>query len=182
MLIEKMPAFSAVALGAALLLAACGGSSGSKASTSKTSTTARSTSANALQKCLKSHGVDLPTGFSGGRPPGAQSSQGGQGSQGSQGSQGTPPSLPAGVDLQKLQSALQACGGTFGGGGGAAGPNSQAFQAYTSCLRDHGVNVPQQGASNQTPPTFDRSSAAYSAANKVCGALLPSSPSSTSAP
>lgn len=188
MVITKIRTGAVVLLGAALVLTACGGSSGSKASAaktsgskssgSKTSTAAGSANAAALQKCLKSHGVKLPAGFSGQGAPGAQGGAGGQ---------GTPPSLPAGVDSQKLQSAFQACGGSFGAGSGGVAPggvgsNAKVSQAYASCLRDHGVNVPQQGAApNQTPPTFDRNSPTFAAANKVCGALLPAAPS-TSAP
>ena len=66
--------------------------------------------------------------------------------------------------------------GRFGGG---FGQNSQAFQAYTSCLKDHGVTVPSgpSGASGarRTPGDFRnlQSDPKFAAANKTCQVLLP---------
>ncbi|HEV7525143.1 MAG TPA: hypothetical protein VGP92_09260 [Acidimicrobiia bacterium] len=159
-----------IALGAIFVLAGCGGSSGSaSAGSGATTTTAKAGAAGqtAFRDCLAQHGITLPAGAGNGRPPG--SGQGGGG--------GTPRSLPAGVDAQKFQAALTACGRT-GGRGFGGGANSPAFQAYTSCLSDHGVKVPPRTASS-TPPTFDRTSATFVAANKVCAALLPSRTNTT---
>lgn len=132
-----------------------------------------------MSDCLKQHGVTLPAGFgdrgNGGPPNGGPPN--GE-TPGSFPAGGTPGSLPAGVDQQKLQSAIKACGGGNGFPGG--GRNREAFQAYTSCLGDHGVKVPKQTGS--TPPTFDRNSAAFAAANKVCAALLPAPSTTTSVP
>ena len=129
-----------------------------------------------MTECLKQHGVTLPAGFgdrgNGGPPAGGPPPSFPAG--------GTPGSLPGGVDQQKLQSAFKACGGGNGFPGGGGGRNSQAFQAYTSCLGDHGVKVPKQ--TGTTPPTFDRNSAAFVAANKVCAALLPTPSTTTTVP
>jgi hypothetical protein len=169
--------YGVLALGALLALSACGGgsASGSAASGSTTTTVKDSTSRTALSACLKQHGVTLPAGFgsggNGGPPPG--------GVPGSFPAGGTPGSLPAGVDQQKLQSAIKACGGT-GNGFPGGGQNRQAFQAYTSCLGDHGVKVAEP--SGTTPATFDRNSAAFVAANKVCAALLPTPSTTTTVP
>ena len=165
--------YCAILIATPLVLAACGGGSGSaKASASgdSTTTTAKGAQGAAFADCLKQHGVTLPAGFGNGGPPSG-------GTPGSLPAGQTPGSLPAGVDTQKLQSAMQACGGGRGFPGG--GQNSQAFQAYTACLRDHGVKVPTQTGSS-TPPTFDRNSSAFAAANKVCSALLPNT--TTTAP
>lgn len=174
--------YGILALGAPLALSACGGgsSSSSGASGSTTTTIKGSTSRTALSDCLKQHGVTLPAGFGNGGPPAGETpgSPPAGGTPGSLPAGGTPGSLPVGVDQQKLQSAFKACGGT-GSGFPGGGRNSQAFQAYTSCLGDHGVKVTQ--AKGSTPATFDRNSAAFAAANKTCAALLPSR-STTSVP
>jgi hypothetical protein len=169
--------YGVLALSAPLALSACGGGSSSKAAASGSTTTTvkGSTSRTALSDCLKQHGVTLPAGFGGGGNGGPPPS----GTPGSPPAGGTPGSLPAGVDQQKLQAAFKACGGT-GNGFPGGGQNSQAFQAYTSCLSDHGVKVPKQTGS--TPATFDRTSAAFVAANKVCAALLPTRSTTTTVP
>jgi hypothetical protein len=167
--------YTVLALGAPLVLAACGGGSSSSTAAAagasgSTTTVKGATSRTALSDCLKQHGVTLPAGFGSGGPPsgGTPPSLPAGATPGSPPAGGTPGSLPAGVDQQKLQSAFKACGGT-GNGFPGGGQNRQAFQAYTSCLGDHGVKV----ASGKTPGTFDRNSAAFVAANKVCAALLP---------
>ncbi len=170
--------FGALALGVAVLTSACGGGGSSSASGTTTTIKGRAGSGQsaALRQCLQQHGVTLPAGFgdgNGGAPPSG-------GTPGSFPAGGTPGSLPAGVDAQKLQSAFQACGGT-GGGFPGGGRNGQALQAYTACLGDHGVKVPKQTASS-TPPTFDRNSSTFIAANKVCAALLPTRSTTTTTP
>ena len=168
--------YCAILLATPLVLAACGGGSGSSkaaASGASTTTTTKGAQGAAFADCLKQHGVTLPAGFGNGGPPSGGPPSGGPPSGGTPGSLPdgqTPRSLPAGVDPQKLQSAFQACGGGRGFPGG--GQNRQAFQAYTSCLSDHGVKVPTRTGSS-TPPTFDRNSSTFVAANKVCSALLP---------
>jgi hypothetical protein len=165
--------FSVLALAAPLALSACGGGAKAASAGSGTTTTVKgSTSRTALSACLKQHGVALPAGFgNGGGPPSG-------GTPGSIPAGATPGSLPGGVDQQKLQAAFKACGGT-GGGFPGGGQNSQALQAYTSCLSDHGVKIPKQTGSG-TPPTFDRNSSTFVAANKVCSALLPNTTTTSS--
>jgi hypothetical protein len=169
--------YGVLTLGAALAVAACGG--GGSSSASGTTTTVKGNAAAgqsaALRNCLKQHGVTLPAGFGGGNgaPPSG-------GTPGSFPAGGTPGSLPGGVDAQKLQSAFQACGGS-GGGFPGGGQNGQALQAYTSCLSDHGVKVPKRTGSS-TPPTLDRNSSTFLAANKVCAALLPTRSTTTTTP
>ncbi len=103
-------------------------------------------------------------------------------------------SPPASFDRSAFQAARQACadllpegatafgGPGFGGGGastGAGGASSSAFNAYRSCMSDHGVTLPARGqgqsaSSSVAPPvSIDRNSAAFKAANDVCSALLP---------
>ena len=170
----RMIRYLVVVFAAPLALTACGGGSGSsKASASAGSTTTvkgANAQRTALRDCLQQHGVTLPAGFGNGGPPSG-------GTPGSLPSGQTPGSLPAGVDVQKLQSAMQACGA--GGGFPGGGQNREAFKAYTSCLSDHGVKLPTQTGSS-TPPSFDRNSSAFASANKVCAALLPNT--TTTAP
>jgi hypothetical protein len=174
---SRLLRYCAFFAGAPLLVAACGGggsTSTSGAANASTTTTVKgggSAQGTALRDCLQKQGVTLPAGFGGGgnRPPGG-------GTPGSFPAGGTPRTLPAGIDQQKFQSALKACGGTGGFPGG--GRNSPAFQAYTSCLSDHGVKVPKRTGAT-TPPTFDRNSATFVAANKVCAALLPTRSTTT---
>jgi hypothetical protein len=160
--------------------------------------------------CLKKNGVDLPAngrifgnrnrqggpggeGQAGGQTPpslalgGAPqtSVQGQTPAQGNgNGNGGAPPSF----DRQKFQAAQQACASLlpegvqpFGGFGGGGGANASAFNAYRSCMSDHGVTLPnrqngQNGeASNgsSAPVSIDRNSDTFKAANNVCQALLP---------
>ena len=98
-----------------------------------------------LQSCLKKHGIES---FS---PGSAQSD----------------------ADRQKLQDAMQACGGPGQGGappgaanGGAGGSGS--FAAFSRCMRNRGVVLP--GAGSGTPT--DTTSAKYKLAQKACRSLL----------
>ena len=155
--------------------------------------------------CLKQHGVDLPAN---GRVFGNRNGQGGQGEgsppgsfqlggppqtqvQTQTGNSGTPASPPPSIDRAKLQAARDACadllpeGATFGGGfaGRAGGADATAFNAYRSCMSDHGVTIGGgqnasggENGSGQTggaPVSIDRNSDAFKAANAVCAPLLP---------
>jgi len=164
----------------ALALTACGGG-GSNAGASSTSTTPASGARNnsAFTKCLSEHGVTLPTGNlnppSGGdgNPPSGGSPAGGP-----SGSGGPPPGGFLGGNNSKTQQAFSACRSKLPSGGrGRFGQNSQAFQAYTSCLKDHGVTVPSgpSGASGANPGSFRalQSDPEFAAANKTCQVLLP---------
>jgi hypothetical protein len=99
-----------------------------------------------LQSCLKKHGIE---NFS---PGSAQSD----------------------ADRQKLQDAMQACGGFGQGGGppraangGAGGGGS--FAAFSRCMRNRGIVLPG-GAGSGTPT--DTTSAKYKLAQKACQSLL----------
>jgi hypothetical protein len=191
---------SVVAVGALVVVAAaCGGSSAAKSSTTST-TAAGGGGANrvafeAYRTCLSQHGVTLPQRrqSTGGPPPsgsgaGGLAGEGGFGGGGFGGGSGgaTPQSLPKGVTAAEFAAAQTACrsklpaGGLFGGGQGG-----QAFQAYTSCLRDHGVTIasvaPQTTVAGSPRPTFNRNDPKFVAANKVCAALLPSRTTTTTA-
>jgi len=130
-----------------------------------------------------------------GPPP---SDQGGPPPSGQNGQNGQPPVTDAngqpvrggggGFGFGGLQSiisdpankaAVDACasvlpaGGIGGGGpGGNGGRGGQAFQAYLSCLKDNGVDIPTTTAPGP-PPSFDRNSPAFAAANEKCQVLLP---------
>ena len=85
----------------------------------------------------------------------------------------TPGSAQSDADRQKLQKAMQACGGPAQGGrppaanDGAAG-GSGAFAAFSRCMRNRGIVLP--GAGSGTPT--DTTSAKYKLAQKACQSLL----------
>ncbi|MEX1009675.1 MAG: hypothetical protein WD271_17795 [Acidimicrobiia bacterium] len=147
------------------------------AATTPTTTRPAQKAFNAYRSCMKAHGVKLtvPTGGRnnpdanppGGVPPnGAAAAASGSGS-------GTfvPPNLPKGVTLKKYQAAQKACQSKLpaGGFGGSGGAQSGQFQAYLSCLGDHGVKVPSSAALRN----LDRNDPTFQAADQICGALLP---------
>ena len=159
-----------------VLLAACGGG-GSTAAASSPDDSANPTSASAdgapadMQKfvdCMKQQGVEIPTG--------ARFQRG----------SGTAEAPAASIDSSKLQAAQEACGdllpegANFGGPGGFGGANgggvdTSAFNAYRSCMSDHGVTIPerQDNQPDQPPASIDRDSDSFNAANDVCASLLP---------
>ena len=185
-------AFAAIALGTLALASPA-------FAASTTTTTPRTKALNAYRSCMKKHGVTLPTfnrppgGFGAGGGGGAGGSAtggsggltppstGGSGSAGSNSSGGTgnggrgfgnfvPRNLPKGVTLKKYQAAQKACQSKLPKGGfGFGARNTPQFQAYLSCLRDHGVTVPTNGGLRN----LDRTSSTFQAANQVCGVLLP---------
>jgi hypothetical protein len=67
----------------------------------------------------------------------------------------------------------------FGGPGGptGAGVDASAFRAYTSCMADHGVELPEPGEGAAPPVRSDRDGSdeapELEAALEACGALLP---------
>jgi len=184
-----------LAVGLVLTAAACGGGSTTTTGGATDTTGGDQQSARqAYTDCLAQNGVTLPA-------RGQGNGQGGQGNgQGNGGSGSFDPNagpstrgtLPPGVDQATMDKARSACqslrpSGGFGGGGGGT-----AFQAYASCMKDHGVTIPARGngsTDTSTPPsTIDRTSAAFQTANNACQALLPaqgqggSSTSTTAAP
>ena len=84
--------------------------------------------------------------------------------------------MPKGVSQKKFDRAQKACRSKLpnGGRGGGPGGGSEAFQAYLSCLRDHGVKVPEPGKNGSNrPPSFDPNDPTFAAANQTCGVLAP---------
>jgi hypothetical protein len=159
---------------APLTLAACGG--GTKANASSSSTTTGNANNAAFRECLSEHGVDVSAGNFG--PPGGSGAPNGSRPDFADG-QGTPPrgSFPGGND-PKFQEAFSACRSKLpsGGNDGAGfGQYPQALQAYTSCLKDHGVKVPSTSSGSGNPGALGslQSDPKFAAANKTCRALLP---------
>lgn len=181
-----------VGLAIALAANACSGSgkAGSKpvAAVAPTTTT---TPGEAYTACLRQHGVNVPD-----RPPRTDGSQGTGGTGATAGGPtstrprgtgnangGTRPSttLPPGVDASTFEAARQACQSQLpadrgnGGPGGPGGQDSSAFQAYTSCLKDHGVTLPANGGFGGV----NRDDPAFKAADAVCAPLRPTTTTST---
>jgi hypothetical protein len=123
---------------------------------------------------LQQHGVTLPNrprNGNGGppsttpgetRPPGGFF--GGGGGRGGFGSLG-------GLDQNdpKVQAAEKACASQRPSGGGGFGGNNTAFQAFTSCLKDHGVTINGQNAFRN----LNSGDPKVAAAVKTCRPLLP---------
>ncbi|MCC9308138.1 hypothetical protein LN042_13750 [Kitasatospora sp. RB6PN24] len=166
---------AAALLAAGLLLTGCSSSAGSSnagaASASSSPSAGASDSGSAARAaytaCLKDHGVTLPTGRPSGRPSGHPS-----GAPGGGGPWGGGSPDPA------RQAAMQACAslrpqGGGGGRGNGGGLNSSAMQAFTSCLKDHGVTLPSSGGLRALNTADPNTAAAY----KTCAPLLPARPS-----
>jgi hypothetical protein len=103
----------------------------------------------AFTDCLKEQGVELPEGLDANNPLGG--------------------GIPEGVDIAALQPAMAACRDKLPAGLPAGGAGRPDMAAYTTCLQDNGVTLPD--ASNIA--SFDRSDPAFVDANKVCSPLLP---------
>jgi len=146
-------------------------------------TTPSAPNGNALksyQACMKKHGVKLKLprgsarapGGANGAPSGGFTPPTGNGSGAGGGIPGGGPfGKPKGVSTKTYNVAQKACASKLPsfGAGGANGQGSQDFQAYLSCLSDHGVKVPTSGGLaglNRNDPTFQT-------ANETCGTLLP---------
>jgi hypothetical protein len=138
---------TAVALGLALALAACGGSpdgdrvaslTGGRATTTTgpgTKAAAKDAQQQALDfaRCMREHGVDMPDPEvdDQGRVKvrvGAGPGKGGR------------------PDPSKLEAAQKACGGLLGGGGDGPGQidpaERDAMVAFARCMREHGIDMP----------------------------------------
>lgn len=161
-----------------LALAACGGGSSHSVSGSSATTTTVPGGGGGFgnrlagfRTCMANHGITLPrrrrpSGTDGSTPGTGGGRDGGGGFFGGGGGAAFQ-QPPAGVDPQKYQTALDACRSQLPTGGNF---NNSAFQAYRSCLHDHGVTLPAGGQAT-TGTTFDR--AKLRAAMQACRALLP---------
>jgi len=167
-----------VILGLAMVMgaAACGGTrTAAKAAPVAESTTTTTTEPGAAYTaCLRDHGVTAPDRPR--RTPGTDSA-GSTVSPPSSRPPGSRPStsLPEGVDQAALAAARQACQSLQPADRpNANGPQGQAFQAYASCMKDHGVTVgngggPGGGGANRDDPAFK-------AADAICAPLRPAQP------
>jgi hypothetical protein len=185
---------------AVVALAACGGSStGSDGGTTSSHTVASSDTAitpasspskrfASLRTCLKTEGIDLPTG-----PRGAQPSTGGPPTGGAP-TGGVPGGAPGGarrggfklperVSQSKFQEAIKKCGASGGfPAGGPAGFNSKTVQTaltkYTACMRENGVDLPAANTGGNGPifttKGIDTKSETFKNAEKQCRSDLPS--------
>ncbi|WP_327065486.1 hypothetical protein [Kitasatospora sp. NBC_01302] len=168
---------AAALLAAGLLLTGCSSSSttasaaSAKPSASASADGKGSQAMAAYASCLQQHGVTMPTGRPSGHPSGRPS-----GAPGGGGGGGGFYGGGASADSTR-QAAMQACaslrpqGGQ--GRGGAGGFNSTAMQAFTGCLKDHGVTLPATGGLRGLNTADPATAAAY----KTCAPLLPAKPS-----
>lgn len=202
-----------LASGALLLTACSSGSSSAQAKPSGSASGAPSDagkgtgtgeqSMEAYRTCLSQHGLKIPTfarrspGESGGPGGGFRGGQGGSGRPsggfggGGGGGGGGFPGFGGASPDAATQKALEACKSLQpkfdGQGGGQGGANNSAFQAFTSCLKDHGVVLPtpSPGATNGRGGGgfggfrggFDTSDPKTAKAYDTCKALLPQRPS-----
>jgi hypothetical protein len=150
----------ALAVGIALLTAACGGGTSSGASGS--SSTYRK--ALAFSECMRSHGVtDFPDPNSNGTFPVTRNLGGG---------------TPSAQSRSQMQSATNACRSLAPGA-----PISQAQQArnlkqslkFVACMRKHGVpNMPDPSSNGSIPVNgINPQSPQFLAAEQACKSLLP---------
>lgn len=163
-------------LAAGLVLAACGGGSSHPASASPAPTTTPVGSGGAgtiaaFRSCMSTHGVTLATRPGGGNGGPPSTTPGGTRPRGAGGGFGRNPgnrfnTPPAGVDPAKYATALGACRSLLPTGNV---PNNSAFQAYRSCLQDHGVTLPATGGTG----SINRNDPKVQAALKTCQPLRP---------
>jgi hypothetical protein len=152
-------------LAASVAAAGCGSDSPSAAGASGTSSAdnQQDTARVKLQQCLRKAGVDLPAGGGGGGGSGAQVSD---------------------ADRQKVQAAMQGpCKSlqtqAFGNVTDAQRQEFQdAFTKFSACMRQQGVDVPDQSAGGGGGPPaggnqLDSSDPKVAAAMKACQDKLP---------
>ncbi|HSZ71004.1 MAG TPA: hypothetical protein VK756_11680 [Solirubrobacteraceae bacterium] len=94
------------------------------------------------------------------------------------------PTLPKGMTRAQYEEVLKKCGGGFRGPGLAAGGRHtfdsprfrQALVAFSACLRQHGVNVPEPNTSGKGPvfntKGIDTKSPQFRQAEVKCRAVL----------
>lgn len=171
-------------------IAACGGSgkpskstSASAAATSSSTSTAAGGPGGgrfaAMRACLEKEGVKLPKRPSGSQPGGPGGAPGGGGFPG--GGEGFRRRLPGGVSSEKLQAALQKCGGSSFAGrhrgffNGSSG--KKALTEFASCMREHGVSLPAPNTSGKGPvfdtKGLDVGSSKFRSADSKCRSKLP---------
>ncbi len=180
---------SAGALLSVLALSACGGASTTSETPSAAAPAATASAVTgaggatdfaAFRSCMADNGVTLPdmgtppSGAPSGMPSGAPGVAPGGMPSGAPGAGGFPGGLPDGIDQATYDAATSACAdlAPSRGQGGAGGPriDASALAAYTSCLGDHEVTVPD---GDDWMAALDRSDATVKAAMDTCAPLLP---------
>lgn len=136
----------AIALGAIVVLAACGGASASESASADET----------FAECMSRNGVELPS--PGGGPPSGD---------------------PGQMDQSAFQAAQEACadlapqggpGGGGPGGDGPGGPPGGAFdvEALVECLRDNGVDVPEDAEAEDLRSALDLTDPDVQEAMQAC--------------
>lgn len=157
-------AVCAVMLGGTLLLSACGGGADATGTTAAASSSdenaaSASESTDAFRECLVENGVELPETGQGGPPadgaaPAEPPEDGAAPTDGA-----APPQDDAFAAAQEACADLAPEGGPGGMAGGPGGMGGEEMQAYTDCLTEQGVELPERtapsaddGAGTGTPP------------------------------
>jgi hypothetical protein len=125
-----------------------------------------------VRECLQKNGVTLPQRPAGGGPGGFLG-----------GSAGRTPTLPKGMTRAQYEEVLKKCGGGFRGPGAGGGQRAldsprfhQALVAFSACLRQNGVNVPEPNTTGKGPvfdtKGIDTKSPQFRQAETKCRAAL----------
>jgi hypothetical protein len=167
--LSRVPLAAVAAIGASVLLAACGGSGTSTNSVASAEKTREQQFLN-LSKCLREHGINVSTPTGGG----PIKVQGGIGS----------------ISPQTAEAARSACRKYAPGANENLTPQqrverAEAVQKFAKCMREHGIKVeakanggeiaigihrhPGEGGPNPESPAFE-------AAQKACQSYLPKPP------
>ena len=190
------PTFGTAALtaGAGLMLlalTACGGGSTSTAPVATAATAATGVASAegqgdfaAYRECMAANGVVLPdrgtppSGMPDGAPSGMPSGAPPSGAPGG----GFPGGLPAGVDQETYDAAQAACASQASqmgpGGAGPGAMDATALAAFTTCLADHDVTVPE---GDDPLRSLDRSDPVVQSALETCAPLMPATSSQPAA-
>jgi hypothetical protein len=174
----RLACVTAALCGAALLVAGCGTTTTASGGSSSSSGFA------AYRTCLQQHGVTLPSPGPSGAPGGGF---GGGGFGGGGGFPGGGGSSSGSSTFQKAAAACASLRPSFGGagfGGGGFSGFAQAFQAFRSCMSDHGEPIPTTRPSTQPSPGtspqdrflngLNPDNSKVAAALKACESKLPS--------
>lgn len=166
----------------ALLLSGCSsssaGTSAQAAPSASASASGGAQQSDAYQQCLSQHGVKAPSGRPSGRPSGAPGGgrPSGQPGGGFGGGRSADPAF---------QQAAQACASLRPQGDGDGPAGASAINAFTSCMKDHGVVLPSAspGSKGNALGDLSTSDTKTAQAYTACKALLPTGqPAATASP
>ncbi|MFI6085753.1 hypothetical protein ACIBBB_33240 [Streptomyces sp. NPDC051217] len=176
---------AAIVATAALLLSGCSSSS-TDAASSSASASDGAQDMDAYRQCLEEQGVTLPGGRPGGRPsdrPSGRPSDRPSGAAGNGGGGGFGGGQSADPEFQKAE---EACASLRpqGGGGGGGNADASAVAAFTSCMKDHGVELPSAspGSEGDVVDGLNTADTKTAAAYTACEDLLPQSSTDQPAP